>query len=116
MPHYNGILGDYGPPSPVYHTPYSSGTFRSYKTVDKHARVPTSEAFSFQQCTSAFSLPLYDVDALTQTLSRSPVPTLPSVSPETPIIGACGGHCPGFEYVCYYILQVCCLLTIYFLV
>ncbi|PZC86503.1 uncharacterized protein LOC110377374 [Helicoverpa armigera] len=108
MPHYyNGTVREYGPPSPVYQSPYGGGTWRNYKNVEK---VPThrlpAEAYSFPQCASAFSLPLCDVEPHSQTANRSPVPPVPSISPEVPIIGACGGHCPGFEYVCYYILQV----------
>ncbi|XP_026751857.1 uncharacterized protein LOC113512267 [Galleria mellonella] len=102
--YYNGTLRNYGPPSPVYQSPYGAGTWRNYKkgeTVPTHA----SDTYTFPQCASAFSLPLYDVETHTA-VSRSPVPPVPSVSPEVPIIGACGGHCPGFEYVCYYILQV----------
>lgn len=105
VPHFNSTR-EFGPPSPVYHTPYSTGTWKNYKNIDKHPRGSPPETFSFQQCTSAFSLPLYDVETRNQTLSRSPVPPISSASPEVPIIGACGGHCPGFEYVCYYILQV----------
>ncbi|XP_075973046.1 uncharacterized protein LOC142974532 isoform X1 [Anticarsia gemmatalis] len=109
MPHYynNGTLRDYGPPSPVYQSPYGAGTWRNYKKGDKiltHSSV--TDAYSFPQCASAFSLPICDVEPHSQVVSRSPVPPIPSVSPEVPIIGACGGHCPGFEYVCYYILQV----------
>lgn len=110
-------MRDYGPPSPVYQSPYGAGTWQNFKKGDKVLthRGPT-ESFSFPQCASAFSLPLCDVEPHTQVISRSPVPPLPPVSPEVPIIGACGGHCPGFEYVCYYILQVCiyCLNFIIF--
>lgn len=107
MPHYyNGTVRDYGPPSPVYQSPYV-GTWCSYKKADKvlTTSAPPDE-YSFTQCPSAYSLPLCDVEPHMQAVSRSPVPPIPSVSPEVPIIGACGGHCPGFEYVCYYILQV----------
>ncbi|KOB74360.1 Uncharacterized protein OBRU01_09252 [Operophtera brumata] len=69
-----------------------------------HTRGSPSEAFTFPQCASAFSLPLCDEPQ--RLVSRSPMPTGSSVSPELPVVGACGGHCPGFEYVCYYILQV----------
>ncbi|KAM3961025.1 uncharacterized protein ACR2FA_004798 [Aphomia sociella] len=101
--YYNGTLRSCGPPSPVYQSPYGVGTWRNYK---KGENVPThAETYTFPQCASAFSLPLYDIDAHTR-VSRSPIPPVPSISPEVPIIGACGGHCPGFEYVCYYILQV----------
>ncbi|XP_049868947.1 uncharacterized protein LOC126368829 [Pectinophora gossypiella] len=107
VPHYyNGTLREYGPPSPVYQSPYGANTWHSYKKSEK---IPIhgspSEAYTFPQCASAFSLPLCDVESR-QTVSHSPIPPVPSVSPEVPIIGACGGHCPGFEYVCYYILQV----------
>ncbi|KAJ8728231.1 hypothetical protein PYW08_016616 [Mythimna loreyi] len=108
MPHYyNGTVRDYGPPSPVYQSPYGGGTWRNYNKVEKiPTHRPTTEAYSFPPCASAFSLPLCDVEPHAQAVSRSPVPPVPSISPEVPIIGACGGHCPGFEYVCYYILQV----------
>ncbi|XP_059047152.1 uncharacterized protein LOC131842592 [Achroia grisella] len=101
--YYNGTLRNYGPPSPVYQSPYGGNTWRKYKKGEtiQHA----SDTYTFPQCASAFSLPLYDVEPQTA-VSRSPIPPVPSVSPEVPIIGACGGHCPGFEYVCYYILQV----------
>ncbi|XP_035432417.1 uncharacterized protein LOC118264126 [Spodoptera frugiperda] len=108
LPHYyNGTAREYGPPSPVYQAPYGGGTWRSYKKVEKiPTHLPSTETYSFPQCASAFSLPLCDVEPHTQGVNRSPVPPVPSISPEVPIIGACGGHCPGFEYVCYYILQV----------
>lgn len=101
--YYNGTVREYGPPSPVYQAPYSGGTWRSYKKGEKIG-IGGSEAYTFPQCASAFSLPICDVEPH-QAVSRSPVPPVPSISPEVPIIGACGGHCPGFEYVCYYILQ-----------
>lgn len=101
--YYNSTLREYGPPSPVYQAPYSGGTWRSYKKGEKIG-VGGSEAYTFPQCASAFSLPICEGEPR-QTVSRSPVPPVPSMSPEVPIIGACGGHCPGFEYVCYYILQ-----------
>lgn len=105
VPHYyNGPVREYGPPSPVYQAPYGTGTWRKYKNNEKLLHVPLSEAYTFPQCTSAFSLPLCDAES--RNTNRSPAPPIPSVSPEVPIIGACGGHCPGFEYVCYYILQV----------
>lgn len=111
MPHYyNGTIRDYGTPSPVYQSPYGDSTWYNYKKgerVPNHSSPP--EPYSFTQCPSSFSLPLCETETRTQTLGRSPVPPIPSVSPEVPIIGACGGHCPGFEYVCYYILQVCIL-------
>ncbi|XP_028027169.1 uncharacterized protein LOC114240715 isoform X1 [Bombyx mandarina] len=91
------------PPSPVYQSPYGGGTWRSYSKAQK---VHMQDTYCFPQCSSAFSLPLYNPEPNVPPLSRSPVPPIPSVSPEVPIIGACGGHCPGFEYVCYYILQV----------
>lgn len=97
-------MRDYGPPSPVYQAPYGTGTWRSYKKGDKIGHVPPTSAYTFPQCASAFSLPICEVEP--RMANRSPVPPVPSVSPEVPIIGACGGHCPGFEYVCYYILQV----------
>ncbi|XP_037293710.1 uncharacterized protein LOC115453536 isoform X2 [Manduca sexta] len=109
MPHYyNGTIKDYGPPSPVYQSPYGASTwYGSYKKGEKvPVRGSPSEVYTFPQCASAFSLPLSEPEPRTHTVSRSPVPPIPSVSPEVPIIGACGGHCPGFEYVCYYILQV----------
>ncbi|XP_072931888.1 uncharacterized protein [Epargyreus clarus] len=106
VPHYYNGTRQYGPPSPVYQAPYSTGTWRDYKKGEK---IPTSgvtpETYTFPPCASAFSLPIGDGHH-TQTINRSPIPPVPSVSPEVPIIGACGGHCPGFEYVCYYILQV----------
>ncbi|KAL0841373.1 hypothetical protein ABMA28_015070 [Loxostege sticticalis] len=105
VPHYyNSSVRDYGPPSPVYQAPYGTGTWRSYKKGDKIGHVPPTSAYTFPQCASAFSLPICEVEP--RMANRSPVPPVPSVSPEVPIIGACGGHCPGFEYVCYYILQV----------
>ncbi|XP_028178050.1 uncharacterized protein LOC135074620 [Ostrinia nubilalis] len=105
VPHYyNTSVRDYGPPSPVYQAPYTTGTWHSYKKKDKINQRPPTEAYSFPPCASAFSLPLCEVEP--RTMNRSPIPPVPSVSPEVPIIGACGGHCPGFEYVCYYILQV----------
>lgn len=105
MPQYNTSPREYGPPSPIYHTPYSTGTWRSYQKVEKvPSRGAPSDTFTFPQCASAFSLPLCDEPQ--RIVDRSPMPTASSVSPEVPIIGACGGHCPGFEYVCYYILQV----------
>ncbi|XP_052740378.1 uncharacterized protein LOC112047811 [Bicyclus anynana] len=94
-----------GPPSPVYQMPYSTGSWRTHKTKDHMVKPLPSNTYSFPPCASAFSLPLCDVEH-PRTVSHSPVPTVPSLSPEVPIIGACGGHCPGFEYVCYYILQV----------
>ncbi|XP_053607527.1 uncharacterized protein LOC128673598 [Plodia interpunctella] len=101
---YNGTtMREYGPPSPVYQYPYGGGTWRNYKKVD-NSPMAVPETYTFPPCASAFSLPICDVDLHTQAASRSPIPS--SVSPEVPIIGACGGHCPGFEYVCYYILQV----------
>ncbi|XP_068631950.1 uncharacterized protein [Battus philenor] len=110
LPHYyNGTLRDYGPPSPVYQTPYgaATGTWRNYRKGEKvPVHCSATDTYAFPPCASSFSLPLCEVDAHTQTVSRSPIPPVPSVSPEVPIIGACGGHCPGFEYVCYYILQV----------
>lgn len=116
MPHYyNGTVREYGPPSPVYQSPYGAGTWRNYKKIEKipthHA--PPTDTYTFPQCASAFSLPLCDVETHPQAVNRSPVPPIPSVSPEVPIIGACGGHCPGFEYVCYYILQVRNILHIF---
>ncbi|XP_038211906.1 uncharacterized protein LOC119832316 [Zerene cesonia] len=90
-----------GPPSPVYHAPYGTGTWRNYNRGEK--AMPNT--YTFPSCASAFSLPLCDVEP-SQRMERLQVPSVQSVSPEVPIIGACGGHCPGFEYVCYYILQV----------
>lgn len=89
----------------MYQSPYGGGggTWRSYKKGEKIS-THAPDTYTFPQCASAFSLPLYDMETHPQTSQRSPIP--PSVSPEVPIIGACGGHCPGFEYVCYYILQV----------
>lgn len=82
------------------------GTWHNYKRSEKPPVKPIpSSTYSFPQCSSAFSLPICDTEH-GMTVNRSPAPTVPSVSPEVPIIGACGGHCPGFEYVCYYILQV----------
>ncbi|CAH0667215.1 unnamed protein product [Chilo suppressalis] len=100
---YNGTLRDYGHSSFVYQTPYGTGTWRSYKNSEKFPHHAIPEAYTFPQCASSFSLPIGEE---LRTESRSPVPPMPSVSPEVPVIGACGGHCPGFEYVCYYILQV----------
>ncbi|XP_048482671.1 uncharacterized protein LOC105388742 [Plutella xylostella] len=105
--YYNGTMREYGPPSPEYQAPYASGntwhhSFR--KTNRPHTRV--SEGLTFPHCASAFSLPLCDVDQRTQIPSRALSSPVPSMSPEVAIYGACGGHCPGFEYVCYYILQV----------
>lgn len=93
----------YGPPSPVYHSPYSTDTWKSYRKAQSsdHNRQDT---YMFPQCSSAFSLPMAEVESIQSRAVESPVP--PIASPEVPIIGACGGHCPGFEYVCYYILQV----------
>lgn len=106
VPHYQSTRRDYGPPTPVYQTPYATGTWHNYRRSEKPPIKPIpSSTYSFPQCSSAFSLPLCDTEH-GMTVNRSPVPTVPSVSPEVPIIGACGGHCPGFEYVCYYILQV----------
>ncbi|XP_039754560.1 uncharacterized protein LOC120629632 [Pararge aegeria] len=96
---------EYGPPSPVYQVPYATGSWRNLKKNNHMAKPLMSNTYSFPPCVSAFSLPLCDVEH-SHTMSHSPVPTVPSLSPEVPIIGACGGHCPGFEYVCYYILQV----------
>lgn len=97
-----------GPPSPVYQSPFGVGTWQSYRKDKTSKTIAHSEAYTFPQCASAFSLPHGDINISTRTQAtgRSPVPPLPSISPEVPIIGACGGHCPGFEYVCYYILQV----------
>ncbi|XP_047529523.1 uncharacterized protein LOC125065761 [Vanessa atalanta] len=104
--YYQSTRRDYGPPSPVYQTPYATGTWRNYKKSENlPVKVMPSSTYSFPPCASAFSLPLCDMEHA-RTVNRSPAPTVPSVSPEVPIIGACGGHCPGFEYVCYYILQV----------
>ncbi|XP_046959549.1 uncharacterized protein LOC124529713 [Vanessa cardui] len=104
--YYQSTRRDYGPPSPVYQTPYATGTWRNYKKSENHpVKGMPSNTYSFPPCASAFSLPLCDMEHA-RTVNRSPAPTVPSVSPEVPIIGACGGHCPGFEYVCYYILQV----------
>lgn len=108
--YYNSTIKEYGPPSPVYQAPYSGGTWRNYKKGEK-VDIGGSEAYTFPQCASAFSLPICDVEPH-QAVSRSPVPPVPSMSPEVPIIGACGGHCPGFEYVCYYILQASFLFSI----
>ncbi|KAJ2945988.1 hypothetical protein O0L34_g4907 [Tuta absoluta] len=107
VPHYfNGPMREFGPPSPVYQAPYGgTGTWRSYKKGEKLPIRGSPEGYTFPHCASAFSLPMCDIETR-QTLSRSPIPPVPSISPEVPIIGACGGHCPGFEYVCYYILQV----------
>ncbi|XP_014366868.2 uncharacterized protein LOC106717510 [Papilio machaon] len=108
LPHYyNGTLREYGPPSPVYQTPYSTatGTWRNYRRGEK-VPVHNADTYAFPPCASSFSLQLCEADSRTHPVNRSPIPPLPSVSPEVPIIGACGGHCPGFEYVCYYILQV----------
>ncbi|XP_047994856.1 uncharacterized protein LOC125233054 [Leguminivora glycinivorella] len=107
VPHYyNEDIREYGPPSPVYQSPYGGGTWRSYKKGEKlPMHTAASQAYSFPECASAFSLPICDMDNRMKPPERSPVPPIPSVSPE-PMIGACGGHCPGFEYVCYYILQV----------
>ncbi|OWR52739.1 uncharacterized protein LOC116775886 [Danaus plexippus] len=102
--YYQSSQRDNGPPSPVYQMPYATGTWRSYKKCDNVASKPMPTTYAFPPCASSFSLPTCDDH--TRTMTHSPVPTLPSVSPEVPIIGACGGHCPGFEYVCYYILQV----------
>ncbi|CAK1547276.1 unnamed protein product [Leptosia nina] len=85
------------PPSPVYHSPCESGTWNEYWRGERRTttnNVPT--------CASSFSLPLQEMHPPMDL----PIASLASVSPEVPIIGACGGHCPGFEYVCYYILQV----------
>lgn len=110
MPNYYcGTLRDCGPPSPVYQTPYGTGTgtWRKYRKGEKvPVHCTAADTYAFPPCTSSFSLPMCDVDIHAQAVSRSPVTPVPSVSPEVPIIGACGGHCPGFEYVCYYILQV----------
>ncbi|XP_041978114.1 uncharacterized protein LOC121732327 [Aricia agestis] len=104
--YYNGTVYDHGPSSPVYQMPYATGTWHTYKKGEKVTTKPLpSNMYAFPQCASSFSLPICEVNN-SNTLRRSPAPPLPSVSPEVPIIGACGGHCPGFEYVCYYILQV----------
>ncbi|XP_047505122.1 uncharacterized protein LOC125049727 isoform X2 [Pieris napi] len=87
-----------GLPSPVYHTPYGTGMWSNIRRGDM--MLPTS-TYTFPTCASSFSL---HPQELNQVMEQ--IPSLPSASPEVPIIGACGGHCPGFEYVCYYILQV----------
>lgn len=104
-------MREYGAHSPVYQAPYSAGTWHSYKKVDKIPAPMPSDVITFPQCASAFSIPMCDGDPHSLMAGRSPVPPVPSVSPEVPIIGACGGHCPGFEYVCYYILQVIITIT-----
>ncbi|GBP18093.1 hypothetical protein EVAR_12871_1 [Eumeta japonica] len=111
VPQYsNNTIKEYGPPSPVYQSPYVENVWNQRnKKLDKvPSLAPSVETYNFPQCTSAFSLPSCDGDlcAQSQIVSRSPVPPIVPESPEVPIIGACGGHCPGFEYVCYYILQV----------
>ncbi|XP_050684474.1 uncharacterized protein LOC126979242 [Leptidea sinapis] len=93
---------DYIPTSPVYHSPYGTVPWKNYAKGEKST---SSNTYSFPVCASAFSLPLCDGEQL-QTADQSPIETLPPATPEVPILGACGGHCPGFEYVCYYILQV----------
>lgn len=103
--YYQTYQRDYGPPSPVYQMPYATGSWRNQKKNDLAAKPLPSNTYSFPPCASSFSLPLCEVEH-SRTVSHSPVPTVHSLSPEVPIIGACGGHCPGFEYVCYYILQV----------
>lgn len=107
MPHYyNDSIREYGPPSPVYQSPYGTSTWCNYKKGEKvTTHTAPSQLYTFPQCASAFSLPICD-ETHAPTIRHSPIPAVPSVSPEVPIIGACGGHCPGFEYVCYYILQV----------
>ncbi|XP_034830328.1 uncharacterized protein [Maniola hyperantus] len=103
--YYQTTHREYGPPSPVYQMPYTTGSWRNHKKNNFSTKPLPSSTYSFPPCASAFSLPLCEVDH-SRTMSHSPAPTVPSLSPEVPIIGACGGHCPGFEYVCYYILQV----------
>ncbi|KAL4716207.1 hypothetical protein ACJJTC_004701 [Scirpophaga incertulas] len=95
--HRNGMERDYGPPSPIYQASYQPSPNYQDEKIPSHI---SSETYMFSQCAPSFPLPVSDES---QSVTRSPVP---SVSPEIPIIGACGGHCPGFEYVCYYILQV----------
>lgn len=104
--YFTGTMREYVAQSPVYQAPYGTGTWRSYKKVEKIPAHMNPDVMTFPQCASAFSLPLCELDPRSHTPGRSPLPPIPSVSPEVPIIGACGGHCPGFEYVCYYILQV----------
>lgn len=112
MPHYHGSIREFGPPSPVYQSPYGVNKWYDYKKGEKiSTHTAASDVYTFPPCASAFSLPLCD-EPHSRQINHSPIPPVPSVSPEVPIIGACGGHCPGFEYVCYYILQVSYYLVI----
>lgn len=89
-----------GPSSPVYHSPYNDSPWRQ----------PYHQSRPLPQADSAFSLPLCESTKqvsphhYVETVDTSPVPS--PASPDTTAIGGCGGHCPGFEYVCYYILQI----------
>lgn len=97
------------PPSPGYQLPYSTGAWRNSirkgQDIQTLRRNQCQTDYVFPECSSAFSLPLCDVDTCARTQHVDCI-SVPPASPEVPIVGACGGHCPGFEYVCYYILQV----------
>lgn len=85
------------PPSSLYYPPYGTGTWSGIRRGD---RTIPSNTYTFPTCASSLTLPQESNQGMEH------IPSLASASPEVPIIGACGGHCPGFEYVCYYILQV----------
>lgn len=107
---------DFDPPSPRYQSPYAIDSWRNSirrgQDVQNLRNHVQSDTFVFPQCAPTFSKALCDGDVCVQSQTAEHT-SVPPESPEVPIIGACGGHCPGFEYVCYYILQVIIIFIIY---
>lgn len=83
--------------SPVYHTPMHDDTGPALY----------SKPYQSNADMSTYTMPtgvIHDSgsDCCESVVQVSP----PALGLASEVPGGCGGHCPGFEYVCYYVLQI----------
>ncbi|XP_077288275.1 uncharacterized protein LOC143912778 [Arctopsyche grandis] len=89
--------------SPVYHMPYSE-----HQRLSPPLLAGYSKPYQMAGDVPNYSIPIgvHESDSSTRECPVSVVPARSPVPSEIRAPGGCGGHCPGFEYVCYYVLQI----------